>query len=271
MSRIVQACLMELYAAGEFVRFTMRHRRYFTTAFFLYLYSFKSLKYAHFLRIGFAVLQHLDDVLDGDRKVGEDPLQYVKRLVKREPTSKTTKSQHLRMQRLMSYFYDILVWCSSPIHHTNEDFTLLLDSLILDYDRRANRLVFPAAKLHAHHYQTFFHSVNLCLAMSGSSKTAKDEEELVLAFIWCSPIRDIEADYEIGLINIPEEVVLTAKREKEDLFYSSAYKNWEIQEFDRVKEVFQQFETKADKDPFAKYFMKALKIYADKYERTLNS
>ena len=270
MSLFFRAILMELYAAREFLLFTKRHRRYFSTAALLYLYSFKSLRHAHFLRIGFAVLQHLDDVIDGDRKIDENALHYVERMTNRKEASEREEKGCYRMQQLISYFFAILDKCTTPTHHPNVDFLMLLDALMFDYKRRDNKLILPATELIAHHHQTFFHSVNLLLALAGSSKSANEEEELVNALCWCSPMRDIKDDYAIGLINVPSEVIAKAEQGEKDLFSSIVYGKWKMQEFSLVQKTFDKSETKDDKDPLAKYFMKALKMYANKYESLQN-
>ena len=270
MCLFFRVILMEFYAAWEFLLFTKRHRRYFSTAVLLYLYSFKSLRHAHFLRIGFAVLQHLDDVLDGDRKIDENALHYVERMTNKKAVPEKEKKGHYRIQRLISCFFAILDKCTTTTHHPNDDFLMLLDALKFDLKRRENKLVLPAAELRAHHHQTFYHSVNLLLALAGSSKRANEEEELVEALCWCSPMRDIKDDYDIGLINVPSEVITKAEQGEKDLFSSQVYSKWKMQEFDQAQKTFNQYETKGDKDPLAKYFMKALKMYANKYETLQN-
>jgi hypothetical protein len=258
--------LMELYAAWEFILFTKRHRRYFSTATLLYLYSFKSLRRAHFLRIGFAVLQHLDDVLDGDRKIDENALHYLERMTNTKPGSEKEARGHYRMRQLISYFFSILDRCTTPKHHPNEDFLLLMEALKFDYLRRENKLILPAAELIAHHHQTFYHSVNILLALAGSSKSANEERELVEALCWCSPMRDIKDDYSIGLINVPSEIIKESEQRGKDIFSSEAFNQWKMREFSQVQKTFDRYRTKEGKDPLAKYFMKALKMYADKYE-----
>ncbi len=264
MKPFANVLLMEWYAAREFWQFARRHRRYLSTAVFLYLYSLKSIRYAHNLRIGFAVLQYLDDVLDGDRKIDEDALLHVDRLTTPIDTHDKWASQD-RMQQLINYFFYILDKSKNEIHNTRDDFFILLDRLKFDYTRRQERLILPAAKLISHHHLTFYHSVNLLLALSGSHKGAAEEDEVVQAFCWCSPIRDIREDFAIGLVNVPLEVLEDSGVRGKEVFETQAYRDWEREEYNKVRLTFDQYAGKQHKDPLAGYFMKALKIYFNQY------
>jgi phytoene/squalene synthetase len=89
----------------------------------------------------------------------------------------------------------------------------------------------PAAALAEHHDRTFFLSLDLTLRLAGAGPRAGDAPDLIDALSWVSPVRDLEEDWEKGLINVPREVLEAAgwtegKTLAEPLLDAPAVREW---------------------------------------------
>src|SRR5262245_19264492 len=69
----LDALHVEMLCVREVTRFARRHRRYLLTGIAIWGYSLRRWRRTRLLRAGFCLTQHIDDVLDGDRRVVGDP------------------------------------------------------------------------------------------------------------------------------------------------------------------------------------------------------
>ena len=189
----LDALRIEALCLGEVAHFAKRHRRYLLTALAIWSYSLRRWRRTRLLRAGFCLVQHVDDVLDGDRRVSGDPVEHVRRLLGGEPGPLAPLSA--------------FVLAELTRRGARETLDALVEVLIEDRRRMDARRKMPAAALAAHHRKTFSLSLDLTLIAVGSGMRAEDAPDLVDALSWCSPIRDLDEDLAKGLINIPEEVL----------------------------------------------------------------
>lgn len=194
----VEALDIELLCLREVTFFARRHPRYLVTAVAIWTYSLPRWRETRLMRAGFCLAQHLDDVLDGDRPIEGDPVRYARRVLEGEP----------------GVLRPVAVFVSEELSrrgHADERPRAWLDELVelLIRDRRRMdaRETWSGAELRVHHRRTFQLSLDLTLVAAGSSLRAGDVPELVDAFAWCSPVRDLREDLDKGLINVPREVL----------------------------------------------------------------
>ncbi len=245
LQRIEKICLDEF---GFFIR---RHRRYLVTFLAIYFYSLFSWRRLALLRAGHCLIQHLDDVLDGDRPVDVHPLVYVDNLLRQIESGEYNLTQPISaLACFVSAEADSRLKAGTDIRAT---LLALIKTLRFDRERLDAHAVLSKAELEEQHRRTFVYSINVSLMMVDSSLRADDIPEMVGAFLWCSPMRDLHDDLQRGLINVPREVAEQAQREgAQSLTYDAliatpAVHTWIQQEFQLGQQNLQAVPTRLKK------------------------
>ena len=230
---------------------------YLLTLFWLYLYSLRDGRSSRLMRAAYCLVQHLDDVLDGDRTVDVAPPDYVDSLLRSMELFGDKISDNIstegaayvtdfapappacaKILPLARYVKREVIQYEIRPGEFRENFLGLLDVLHVDWQRRQSRQLLPACKLSEQHRRTFEYSANLTLVLLRSRLRAVDVPELIAALSWCSPIRDLQEDLDKGLINIPRAVMEEAQTngssqfDYETLRASTAVRAWLHHEFD---------------------------------------
>jgi hypothetical protein len=268
MLRIEGLCLREVSF------FARRHPRYLLTALALWVHGLPRWRTIRLLRAAWCLAQHVDDVLDGDRKVptGGKPDAYIEALI-RQMTGEAPRGE--APAEVLAAF----VWDGMDGEDGGQRSALLALFALLRADRRRmdERAVWNAAALAEHHRQTFVHSLDLCFALDGAALRAADVPELVAGLAWCSPVRDLQEDLERGLINIPSEVLERtpggAASSPDELLGDPAVHAWLDGEHSRgaaaIAALGRKLPTLTDRRGrvFAAAFHRALVAYEKKYRR----
>jgi membrane-associated phospholipid phosphatase len=195
-------CLYEIY------RFSRRNLRYLTVATVVYWHSLFHWRRRRAIRIGFCFLQHLDDLLDGDRPSAREPSDVVDGVV-----------AQLERRVFDDDALGCLAQCLSnelALFQTKDDdpraeLVTLIRHMQRDRFRVKNGLLLTEGELRIHHRLTFHHAVNLMLVLGDTQVRAADVPSLIEAFGYCSVMRDLREDLDKGLINIPLSVVDRAR------------------------------------------------------------
>jgi membrane-associated phospholipid phosphatase len=200
---VLEAVRVEALCLREFAWFTRRHVRYLFVFFALFKTSLGRWRETRVLRAAYCLAQHVDDVLDGDRRIkGIEPEAYVGAVLRglrgEAPFGETIADQ------LAEFVAPRLT------AEARRELIELFEVLLEDRRRMDARRVTPAADLAGHHRKTFFLSLDLTFQLAGAGLRAGDAPELVDALSWCSPVRDLGRDLEKGLINLPAEVIAEA-------------------------------------------------------------
>lgn len=203
----------EWTALKEFYHFSKRNIRYFRIAVFLYLPAFVAFKKLRYFRFGFSLLQHIDDVMDGDRKIDGDPLELIKNI---KHQLKTEQFEPNRTGILAAVLFKSIRNSSIDKEEMKHAIISLIEIMEFDYKRRRDRLILNEAELEKVLSGTFFHSINLAMILWQSELRAKDAEWLIKCFNWCTVIRDFKDDLDLGIINIPEEIMKAGNLKKDD-------------------------------------------------------
>jgi hypothetical protein len=207
---------VELACLFEFAHFIKRSLRYASICILLYLpalsFSRTNRRTGRQLRVAYAFAQHLDDVLDLDRRVSH-PLEHASGLMQfflGEKNRPATGPEHL------ACFTGALL---RGLKQTPQGvypaqlFMTLFKCLAFDFERARDRRMIPEAILKDHHKKTFESSLALVLALTDSKIKIEELSPLVEAFCWVSPVRDLAADASRGLINVPYEYLDQANRD----------------------------------------------------------
>lgn len=206
----LRASRLERICLAQFRMFVRRHRRYLVIALFLYAHSLFRWRKTRVMRVGFCLLQAVDDLLDGDRECPTDPRLVARDIARQlesgefdtDPLSALAEALAEDLRPLKTEEDDPLAEVVALIHH-----------MAVDRERVERALIFDAEELRQHHRKTFVHSLNLLLIASGARTRAADVPELVEAFGWCSTVRDLQDDLEHGLVNVPAGIVAAARQE----------------------------------------------------------
>lgn len=223
--RVLRAANLEVLCLRDLVLFTRRHRRYGPIAIAVLVAGIPHWRERRLLRLGFCFLQHVDDLLDGDRPAPREPLEIVDELVHSMRTGTFGTSDLMQMAE--AFREDLL--------HAGGEAAIgkalsLIGLMRRDRERVLNGTLMSKAALQAHHRATFVHSVDLLLLACGSSWSADQVPELVDLFAWCSPTRDLQSDLAAGLVNVPGELLGAASARDlppfNDLIARPAIRQW---------------------------------------------
>jgi len=158
------------------------------------------------LRTGFCFLQHLDDLLDGDRPSEREPLVVVDEVVRAIQTGRYGEDD---LMRLASAFVSDIRAVGGEA--SVRDVLSLIAVMRRDRCRVIDGTMLDRESLRKHHRETFRLSIDLMLTARKAELRAKDVPELIELLGWCSTMRDMREDLRAGIINIPAEVLEAAR------------------------------------------------------------
>jgi hypothetical protein len=218
--------------------FIRRHRRYLVIALFLYAHSLFRWRKTRVLRVGFCLLQAIDDLLDGDRPSEADPRRIAEDIAMQLQTGEFGTDHLAVMAEALKEDLEALQNGSDdPLGEV----IALIRHMTVDRERVERVLIFDEQELRRHHRTTFMHSLNLLLIAAGPTTRARDVPELVEAFGWCSTVRDLEEDLGHGLVNVPADVVAAAEEEgvsldrPREFLGAAAVRDWFTTELQRAQ------------------------------------
>ncbi|MCP3142387.1 phosphatase PAP2 family protein [Pyxidicoccus xibeiensis] len=231
----LDAVRMEALCARELFRFTRRHPRYGLIGLALYGTSLgRSWRAARVARVGFCFLQLVDDVLDGDRRVEGEPLDFVDALVEELESGQVrdTGTAATLGRWLLAHLGDA---------EARGQVFALMRHMRKDRERVLAQRWLTDEALRSHHRETFRLSVDLMLYVAGGRVRATNAPALLEAFGWCSVQRDLREDLGLGLYNVPAEVAEQVRSEGADparyeaLLGSAAGRAWVVAEYGRAR------------------------------------
>jgi membrane-associated phospholipid phosphatase len=232
---VLAALRVEALCARELYRFSRRHLRYALIGLALYRYSpGRFRRQARVARVGFCFLQLVDDVLDGDRAVEGEPLDWVDALLAELETGRTQDTG-----TAATLGRELLRSLEAP--EARAHVFALMRTMRGDRERVRERRWLSAEALLAQHRDTFRLSVDLMLCVAGADVRASDVPSLIDAFGWCSTLRDLREDLAAGLYNVPAEVAEEVRGEGADpadhdaLLGSAAGRAWVVTEYVRAR------------------------------------
>jgi hypothetical protein len=241
----------------------------------MYFSSLLRWRKSRLLRAGYCFIQLIDDILDGDRSINEDPGSYADKIVgemMEERFSRTTDAS------MLIGFVFLEARQRHDFQAIKTNFIQLVSILKDDYIRRVTRKTSCATELTEHHRKTFRLSMDITLAFLDSKVTSSDCPEIVDSLVWCSVMRDLKEDLAAGIINIPREVFETPRerltvKNIETILNEEAVQTWIRQEFTTQTTNMKAIEPRLPllKDNIGrqaiKIFWKSIQSYVPKYEK----
>ncbi len=195
-------CLYEIYC------FSRRHLRYLTVALLVYWHSLFGWRHRRAIRVGFCFLQHVDDLLDGDRPSVREPSEVIEDVISQLERRTFDEGALGCLAHCLS---DELAHFQSDRDDPRAELVTLIRHMQRDRFRVEHGQLLTEDELRVHHQLTFHHAVNLMLVLGDTQVRAADVPSLIEAFGWCSVMRDLQEDLEKGLVNIPRSVVDAAR------------------------------------------------------------
>jgi len=268
-------CLIELTCLRMGLRFMQRHLRYVIVLLIIYRYSLFRWTSTRVIRASFCLVQHIDDLLDGDCPTDREPMEIVDRLILQFEEhdfdeSDIGKLAHCVAEELKALRTDR----DDPL----SELLTLLRVMRFDRQRVRDQLLLSRDELDEQHWQTFYHSVNIMLVIGRAELRAEDAVDLVRAFGWCSTMRDLREDVERGLVNIPQEVVHEARAQGASAAYESltatpVVREWIQSEHARGKQHLDLFATRLEQmrhrsgASILRIFLKSMYRFHERFRR----
>ena len=200
---------IELLVLRNLRRFAARHRRYFFIGIAVVLAGIPRWRRERLVRTGFAFLQALDDILDGDRRSAREPLEVADEMLASMLSGVFERHELARLGA--AFRADLLARGGSDALDT---VVALIRAMRNDRCRVLARVVSTRDQLRAIHQATFANSIDVMMLGADSPIRHGDVPLLIEALGWCSTVRDLREDLAQGLINIPAEVLAAASVER---------------------------------------------------------
>ena len=262
-----EAVLVELACLDEFRHFAGRHVRYLVIFAHLYGASLVRWRTARAARVGFCFLQHVDDLLDGDRESPVEPALLARGVLGQLETRRFDATRLGRLARATAAELERL---RSAGEDPMQILRTSIEAMLRDRERVLARDLLGRAELAAHHRRTFSSAVDLMLIAARAQLRSRDVPELIEAFGWCSTLRDLREDHAAGRSNVPREVFeeagLGPRADYSTLVASEPFGRWLRAEQERVEDALARTRERLDRHAGAAG-ARLLRLFARSIER----
>lgn len=183
--------------------------------------------------------RHIDDALDGDIEIEGSPIAYVRRI---QSDIKHDREEISDLAKMARYSLSVLEPVAKEDEDPEQHFIDAIDAMIYDYRRRQSREVLTGEQIDQYYFNTFAPVLNLMFIGIKSDLRVTQEQLRNLAI--CQgrvySLRDLESDWENGIINIPKEVLdktgLSTEDSIEEIKMHKEVRNWIALEIFQQKE-----------------------------------
>lgn len=196
----------EIITASETFRFVkINPRKRIKLAVGLYALSTQGRELGRAVRSGYLFMRHIDDIVDGDRYIGHDPVSYVNGLRTEIATGKFRNGSSISTlaRRSLDFLEDV----KKPTDNPRQDFIDGIDAMLFDHRRLTIRRALTNEDLERHLELTISPGLNILLMGLGSSLRAPDISGFSLGLARVYSVRDFQTDWERGIINVPSEIL----------------------------------------------------------------
>ena len=179
----------------ELARCSLRHRRYAVIALGLLFHLLCRPKLGWRTLLGFTYLQRIDDIIDGHLTTECEPEDIA--------------TQQIRQWKSGDFESDSLSTLGYHLHAALPDsqhIVPLIQEMVLDRQRVRDDKLLNESELQSHLVRTFELSIDLMLSATEADLRCADVQGLSSLLAWCSVVRDLEEDLELGLVNLPQTV-----------------------------------------------------------------
>ncbi|MBI2074911.1 MAG: hypothetical protein HYT83_03700 [Candidatus Levybacteria bacterium] len=208
--RIEQAIQRQGLIAREAYQYLKRDfGKYATGAIGMWVIFGADFKNGDAQRCMYYFFRNLDDVLDGDRTVNEDPFAYASNV----RTALASRNFDNTRYPILSLAQRALEHCDMvkrPDDDPLDEMLQLIDSMVYDRYRMQGRVILSKQDLAEQHQRQFYPIINLQLISLGSRIRVRYIPDFPIVQGRVYGLRDMESDWNKGLINIPAEVLEAA-------------------------------------------------------------
>ncbi len=173
---------------------------------------------AKICRSAYFFFRHIDDVLDGDRKISTDPKDYVHSILE-----EINGNNHgPKIIELYNYFMERIEDYKRDGDNPEEDSRKIIEIMLFDYQRSKEKTVYSRRELEEYFKRVYVPVMNISLMIARSQLRGKNIPEMVSIIGHLYSIRDMEIDLPRGIINIPiEELEQSGLKEDDYIDYTS--------------------------------------------------
>lgn len=190
-------------------------------------------------RAAYFFTRYMDDLLDRDRKLpnGGQVFPHIATIRSQVETGKFTREP--KIMELAEYSLDALQRKALAGDNPRQDFLDVIDIMVFDYHRQQDRQELSTEQLKDYYRKTFFPVHNIMLVELGSSLRATDIPTFSLCQGRVYSVEHLQADWRVGIINIPEEILraagLTSQAPYEIVRQSQVINTWAHNELQESK------------------------------------
>lgn len=201
---------IEILMAKEAVGVLKRRPDKFKNVIGQYLLSFLDCEISRNGRAAYFFIRYMDDLLDSDRRLpnGAQVLPHVAAIRTQIETGEFTREP--KIIELAEYSLDAIQKKALTNDNPKQDFLDVIDIMVFDYHRRQTRQELSAEQLQDYYQKTFYPLHNIMFICLGSNLRATDIPTFSLCQGQVYSIEHLQADWRVGIINIPKEVLKTA-------------------------------------------------------------
>ncbi|HUQ85345.1 MAG TPA: squalene/phytoene synthase family protein [Candidatus Limnocylindrales bacterium] len=240
VERIIDSVRVEKTITAESVALLRKNpAKYSALVGGLYLLSTQGLELGQLGRASYFFARHVDNILDGDRQVREDPLSYAVNL--RNQIAERKFDPKDPIAHLAEYSLGVFDRIKRPEDNPQQDILDLIDVMIFDHERAKDRRALSADDLEEYYYRTVYPGTNLMLTGFRSQLRAGDIPQFSTELGRIYSARDLDEDWTEGFINIPKEILdlagLTPASSLEEVRGNSTIDTWFDDELTRSKDI----------------------------------
>jgi hypothetical protein len=200
--KIEYICFTELFLLVK------RDVRYLYLVVSMYSRSLFAWNEARLLRAAYCLARHVDDVLDGDRNVRQDPVIYVRNIIHQIEIE--TFDPLDPISRLTAFIFTELENRYDTLNTVKNLLLELFSTMMTDYSRVHDRLLYPEKQLDDLLYKILACALDITLIISRADTRSTDISDLIYAQVCLYTVRDLQPDLAKNIINIPENVMRAA-------------------------------------------------------------
>ncbi|MBI5002740.1 squalene/phytoene synthase family protein [Candidatus Woesearchaeota archaeon] len=194
---------VEIICLEEAIALAQRDSKYWLLLAHMYGKSIFDPEGAKLMRAAYFFCRHIDDVLDGDRKITEDPKGYVEEI---KDAMKGGKSKN-KIIELYKYAIKGIEKRKRGGDNPENEFERVTDAMLFDYERSQRTQFLSRERIEQYYDDTFTPVVNISLMIARASVRGDEIPEIVYSMGHLYSIRDMERDISEGIVNIPYEEI----------------------------------------------------------------
>lgn len=156
-------------------------------------------------RDAYFFMRNIDDIIDGDLVIKQDPLDYVSEI--RKDIVANFQNPNYPVEKLAFRSIKSLNQRKKESDNPRQEFVNGIDGMMEDIKRRKTKQVLTADELERYYVKSFGPHFNIMSISIRSNLRDSDIKSFIHFQGLAYSIQDLSTDWQAGLINIPEEVL----------------------------------------------------------------